>query len=35
MDKKIILSTGGIRMDYEIVDIVFAVQVIRSLYGRW
>ena len=34
MDKKVILSTGDIKMDYEVADIIFAVQVIRSYYGR-
>lgn len=31
---KIILSTGDIKEDYEIVDIVFAAQVIRSHFVR-
>jgi hypothetical protein len=30
----VILSTGDIKMDYEIVDIVFATQVIRSHWVR-
>jgi len=34
MDKKVILSTGDIKMDYEIVDIVYAAQVIRSHWVR-
>jgi hypothetical protein len=29
-DVKIILSTGDIKADYEIVDIIFVAQVIRS-----
>ena len=33
-DKRVILSTGDIRADYEIVDIVFAAQVIRSHWVR-
>ncbi|GEM_PF-1529315 len=31
---KIILSTGDIKVDYEIVDVVFAAQVIRSHWFR-
>lgn len=31
---KIILSTGDINVDYEIVDVVFAAQVIRSYWFR-
>jgi hypothetical protein len=31
---KIMLSTGDIKEDYEIVDIVFAAQVIRSHFVR-
>ena len=31
---KVILSTGDIKTDYEIVDIVFAAQVIRSHWVR-
>lgn len=34
MNTKVILSTGDIRGDYEIVDIVFAAQVIRSHWVR-
>jgi uncharacterized protein YbjQ (UPF0145 family) len=32
--ERIILSTGDIKIDYEIVDIVFAAQVIRSHWVR-
>jgi hypothetical protein len=31
---KIMLSTGDIKGDYEIVDIIFAAQVIRSHFVR-
>jgi uncharacterized protein YbjQ (UPF0145 family) len=34
MDGKVILSTGDIKLDYEIVDIIFAAQVIRSHWVR-
>ena len=34
MGKKIILSTGDIRGNYETIDIAFAVQVIRSHWVR-
>lgn len=34
MDGKVILSTGDIKLDYEIVDIIFATQVIRSHWVR-
>ena len=34
MNTKVILSTGDIRGDYEIVDIIFAAQVIRSHWVR-
>ena len=32
--ERVILSTGDIKIDYEIVDIVFAAQVIRSHWVR-
>jgi hypothetical protein len=32
--ERVILSTGDIKMDYEIVDIIFAAQVIRSHWVR-
>ncbi len=34
MEEKIILSTGDIRYEYKIVDIVFATQAIRSHWVR-
>jgi len=32
--ERVILSTGDIKTDYEIVDIIFAAQVIRSRWVR-
>lgn len=34
MAQGVILSTGDIKAEYEIVDIVFAVQVVRSHFVR-
>jgi len=34
MAQGVILSTGDIKTEYEIVDIVFAVQVVRSHFVR-
>jgi len=34
MNANVILSTGDINKDYEIVDIIFAAQVIRSHWVR-
>jgi len=30
----VLLSTGDIRQDYDVVDVIFAVQVIRSHFVR-
>ncbi len=32
--ERVILSTGDIKVDYEIADIIFATQVIRSHWVR-